>query len=380
MVPPDLLPKRPFQSKRVYIIASGAVILASIGILYYIWPDRTNVSLEPLSVSAVEEDAPETANPIKAATGSHLKDTLSPEDNRLPPEGGSETSMSSIKETSAPSSEDMSIAYHAGSGSGDDQTSPEKGAEKIKVVGMSYEISDKKTVLTSGGDASNENVDDNVYDNKDLSSTHASTLGENITAEDKLYRKALQLHQQGRLSEAVAMYREILINTPDSRDTLYNLSSAYIKLDDFSSAYDILYGLLKSNPSDPEVLLNIAVAEIGLGRDEDAIDHLESIHTENDELNFTRYLHLGVAMGRAEKFEEALTYYQKAEGLNRDHPKLLFNIAILNDRLGRYPEALDYYSRLLKNESLLPDEAPELNNRIKILQNYISGTGLAERP
>jgi tetratricopeptide (TPR) repeat protein len=220
---------------------------------------------------------------------------------------------------------------------------------------------------------------ENIDDKKDQSSNQALFI-ESAEKAENFYKKALQLHRSGRVEEAIKMYREALKILPDYTEANINMASAYIEISDFSAAYTLLTRVLNSNQANPEVLLNLAVAEIGLGRYPDAAEHLKRIDDEDDELSFSKFFHLGVAMSRIGNTEDALAYYKKAEELKRDHPKLLYNLAILNDRLGKYKTASDYYSRLLTNGSSSPDESEALRARIKILQTYISGTELEKKP
>lgn len=192
---------------------------------------------------------------------------------------------------------------------------------------------------------------------------------------DKSFQKALQLHRDGRLKEAVAIYQDILKNRPDHHDAICNLSSAYIELSEFSSAYSLLNAHLKSGMADKNMLLNLAISEIGLGNNMGAINHLNEIDGADEDLNFRKYFHLGVASSRDGQSEAALMYYKDAEKIMSGNPDLLYNMAILYDRLERYNEALNYYMRYLAGGSSTPDETAALKGRIQILQSYISRAG-----
>jgi tetratricopeptide (TPR) repeat protein len=192
---------------------------------------------------------------------------------------------------------------------------------------------------------------------------------------DRFFQKALQLHRDGRIEDAITIYQDILRHMPDHFDAVCNLSSAYIELADFSSAYNLLTKYPDSGSADARLLLNLAIAETGLGRNTDAIDHLNKINSADEDLNFRKYFHLGVAAGRMGNSEEALASYKHAEEIRNNHPSLLYNLAILYDRLFRYDEALNYYSRYLAAGPAAPDETAAVKIRIQKLQTYISGSG-----
>jgi hypothetical protein len=49
-------------------------------------------------------------------------------------------------------------------------------------------------------------------------------------------------------------------------------------------------------------------------------------------------------------------------------------MGVLYDKLGDYSEAINYYSRLLEDESLPSDETDKLIYRVEILQSHVSGS------
>ncbi len=381
-VSPDFSPKKSFKPKKALLIGTAFVFVAAIGLLSSMWIHKTNVSDEPLAVPATQEADQKTPLITKEATGSPLMETSAAENNTLPYKPEKIPITAFEKETAASPAKDASIGHATDKVPDNNQTSMGKSVAVKK--GMSVEasatVSKKGTATPLVKDAPKSNVIDRVSDKKDASSPKPAASEEGIVAENKFYQKALQLHRDGRFVEAISMYQEVLKYAPDHPDALYNLSSAYMELSDFSAAYDILNKLLVSNPTDPEILLNLAIAETGLGRVMNAIDHLNSIHAVDEELQFSRFYHLGVAMSRIGKPEDALIYYKKAGEIKEAYPKLLYNMAILNDRLGRYAEAVDYYSRLLANGSLPADETENVKHRLRVLQTYISGTEFDNKP
>jgi tetratricopeptide (TPR) repeat protein len=381
-VSPDFSPKRSFKPKKSLLIGAVVVLVAAIGLLFSMWIHKTNFSNEPLALPATQEADQKMTLITKEAAGSPLMETSAAENNTLPYKPEKIPITAFEKETAASPAKDSSIGRATDNVPYNNQTSMGKSVavKKGMSVAASATVSKKETATPLVKDAPKANVIDKVSDKKDASSPNPSASEEGIGAKNKFYQKALRLHRDGRFVEAISMYHEVLKYAPDHPDALYNLSSAYMELSDFSAAYDILNKLLVSNPMAPEILLNLAIAEIGLGRVTDAIDHLNSIHAVDEELQFSRLFHLGVAMSRIGKTEDGLIYYKKAKELKMDYPNLLYNMAILNDRLGRYKEAVDYYSRFLANGSSPADETENVKRRLRILQTYISGTESDKKP
>jgi TolA-binding protein len=286
-VSPDFSPKRSFKPKKSLLIGAVVVLVAAIGLLFSMWIHKTNFSNEPLALPATQEADQKMTLITKEAAGSPLMETSAAENNTLPYKPEKIPITAFEKETAASPAKDSSIGRATDNVPYNNQTSMGKSVavKKGMSVAASATVSKKETATPLVKDAPKANVIDKVSDKKDASSPNPSASEEGIGAKNKFYQKALRLHRDGRFVEAISMYHEVLKYAPDHPDALYNLSSAYMELSDFSAAYDILNKLLVSNPMAPEILLNLAIAEIGLGRVTDAIDHLNSIHAVDEELH-----------------------------------------------------------------------------------------------
>jgi tetratricopeptide (TPR) repeat protein len=78
----------------------------------------------------------------------------------------------------------------------------------------------------------------------------------------------------------------------------------------------------------------------------------------------------GRAAYRAGRFTEALDYFQRAYQLEHQ-PEILYNIALVHDRLRHDGEALDYYRRYLEADPDTEDRA-NLEARIHVLEQAIA--------
>lgn len=193
--------------------------------------------------------------------------------------------------------------------------------------------------------------------------------------EDIFYRKGLSYHREDKLNQAIQMYKQVIRVNPEHRDALFNLSSAYIQLAAYSDAYPLLKQLELSDHRNPDILVNLAIAEIGLGRPADAIHLLNSAANQSKEPQFGIYFHRAAALSQLGKLEEARTAYKKAEKLNTDHNNLIFNLAVLSDKLQRYDDAIHYYGKFLQqNNALPPQYKKSIEARIRSLQAYLGAT------
>jgi tetratricopeptide (TPR) repeat protein len=189
-------------------------------------------------------------------------------------------------------------------------------------------------------------------------------------------RKAFRYHRQGKLSQAIQMYQQVLSVKPDHQDALFNLASAYIQLSSYSEAYPLLKKLRRQDYGNPDILVNLAIVEIGLENPAEAIHLLDTAAKQYEGPNFGIYFHRAAALSRLGRLEEARNSYKKAKELNPRHPTVLFNLAVLCDKLHKYNEAVDYYQAFLKhNDTLSHDERKNIEARIRSLRAYLAGKG-----
>jgi len=192
--------------------------------------------------------------------------------------------------------------------------------------------------------------------------------------EARFLQKALRYHRQGKFNQAIQMYQQVLRVKPDHQDALFNLASAYIQLTAYSEAYPLLKKLRSYNYGNPDILVNLAIVEIGMGKSAEAIHLLDLADKQYEEPKFEIYFHRAVALSRIGRLEEALLSYKTAEELNPKHPTLNFNIAVLCDKLHKYNEAVNYYRAFLRHSDNLPGyEGEKIESRIRSLRAYLAG-------
>ncbi len=209
---------------------------------------------------------------------------------------------------------------------------------------------------------------------RSIKKKEAGELGEHHEKriEEVFLKKAIEYHRRNHLDKAIKMYKEVLKKDPVRYEALYNLSSIYLKFSKYSQAC-LLLNKLKDKNKDSRVLLNLAVAEIGMGRYNEAIKHLMEAEKLKDPPLFDIYLHHAIALSRLNKLDEAMGYYKKAEKLNPDDPVLLFNMAVALDKSEKYIRAMKYYIKFLNNASdQSSDTVRDVKKRIYLLKRYIN--------
>jgi Flp pilus assembly protein TadD/SAM-dependent methyltransferase len=128
-----------------------------------------------------------------------------------------------------------------------------------------------------------------------------------------LLSKAVARHQSGNLSEAAALYQQVL----------------------------------SIEPNNPQALHNLGVVAHHQRRHEDAIVLIGKA-IKVDANNAGYYYNLGTAHHALAHFEEAAVHYRRAVALNRDYAAAYFNLAGAEAARGKLGEAADAYRHAIR--------------------------------
>jgi len=192
-------------------------------------------------------------------------------------------------------------------------------------------------------------------------------------SEEPFYLKAVGFHRRNELQKAIQMYQEVLKKNPRHYNSRFNLASAYLKTSSFPEAHSILDKLNKSKKRNPQILLNLAIAEIGMGRPQKAISYLNDADALKGRPEFELCFHKGVALSKLGRLDESVAWYKKAEQHNPGHSRLIFNMAVVYDKLQKYQDSLTYYEAFLKNGKIIsPKERTEVEKRIRTIMVYMA--------
>lgn len=190
------------------------------------------------------------------------------------------------------------------------------------------------------------------------------------------FQKALTYHRQNKLDDAARMYQEVLWKNPEHFDALFNLAAVHIETAAFPEAYPLLEKLKRLDPENPQVLLHIAIAEIGLGNPQRALSYLDMAENRKDGPRFEIYFHRGLAYSHLNNPDEAIGWYKRAEKLHPHNSRLLFNIALVCDRMQNYQDAIKYYSIFLQQNDVSSNEKIKVETRMMVLKDYQTNEAL----
>ena len=171
-------------------------------------------------------------------------------------------------------------------------------------------------------------------------------------------QEALTLHQQGRLDDALARYRQFLDANPSNPTALQLLGVLHSQRGEYGAAIEYMQASLKLFPEQPEVANNLGNAFARSGRLDDAIESYDkAVRLQPGYLDAWR--NLGLARLEARQFTEAEAAFRRCLELDPKDATAWLALGNVHKRQERFAEAGDCYRRALEQR---PDYAEAHHN------------------
>lgn len=184
------------------------------------------------------------------------------------------------------------------------------------------------------------------------------------SANEKL-QQALQLHQQGAVEKAQAIYQDILKQHPNHFDSLHLLGISYIQTGQPAKSLELIGKALKINPRLAQVHNNLGKAYKDLGQFKNAIVAYEKALVIKPDYA-EAYVNRGSALLEIDRPAEALEDFDKALALNPNLSAAHINRGNALKSLLRLEEAIVQYNKALQ---LTPNSAEAYSNRGNVLKD-----------
>ena len=180
-----------------------------------------------------------------------------------------------------------------------------------------------------------------------------------ISTIQTLFQQAVQLHQQGRLANAKAMYEGILKIQPRHAETLHLLGVAVMDMGNPKRAVDLIAEAIDIDPKQAVFYSNRANALSKLGQFQEAINSYDkAIALKPDYAN--AHHNRGVAYKELSQFEAAVASYDKAIAITPGFVGAYFNRGIALQAMKQLGAAVSSYDKAL---ALQPNFAEAHTNR-----------------
>ncbi len=175
---------------------------------------------------------------------------------------------------------------------------------------------------------------------------------------------ALKAHEQGRLTEAEALYAEILAVRPDHFDALQMMGVLKLARGQPAEALRLVSAAMAMRKPSPQILLNHGMILHALERSEEALASFDAALKQKSKFA-EAHNNRGAVLAALGRDEEALGCFKKAIALKPDYADAHYNRGSSLRVLGQYDEALKSLDRAL---ALNPNQVKAHNNRGAVLE------------
>ena len=180
-----------------------------------------------------------------------------------------------------------------------------------------------------------------------------------MSKRQNLYDRAHQLHQSGRVQEAIELYGEMLRKQPRNPQILLGLGVAHFQTGQFKKSAELLQRFVLIDPKNAAAQYILGRSFSALNRPEDALLCFErALRLKPDYAE--AFNNRGIVLTRLNRFEEALASYDQAVAVKPDYAEAHYNRGVVLWELKRLEDALACYSQALQ---IAPDYAEAYNNR-----------------
>ncbi len=179
-----------------------------------------------------------------------------------------------------------------------------------------------------------------------MSRSHQKKPQDILAAVQETFTLALQNHQAGRLADAEALYRKILIADPKHSDALHLLGLILSDLGRREEGIAMIEQAIALRPDGYLYYSNLGNVLRAVGRLDEAVTRYEqAIATKPD---YTEaYSNLGTALLDQGKYEAAVASFEKAVAIKPDYAEAYCNLGIGAVDFDRLPVAAGYFRRAI---------------------------------
>ncbi|BAP56998.1 O-linked N-acetylglucosamine transferase, SPINDLY family [Thioploca ingrica] len=174
----------------------------------------------------------------------------------------------------------------------------------------------------------------------------------------QLLNLAIQHHQQGQLSQAEILYKQILAQDRYHLEVLHLLGVLYSQLGQYQEGVRLIKKAIKKNGRSAPLYSNLGAALVSWGKPKEAITACRQAIALNPN-NPEPYNNLGLALKAQDQLAAAMTSYRKAIAIKPDFADAYSNLGELLREQGQLEEAIASYQQAL---AINPQFAKAYNN------------------
>ncbi len=204
-----------------------------------------------------------------------------------------------------------------------------------------------------GGMSTSDYQDDTFTPSKIKSDKKGTNVGT-----DKLFEKAVALHQQQHLKQAKKLYNKILSQDNTHAEAFHYMGILHAQQGMQTEAIEFYRKALAITPDASKIHSDLGVALNNLQQQTEALTAFQRA-VETDPEDAEAYNNLGGILGYFDRQEEAKHCFFRALEIMPEHDEAHYNLAVVLSDQMKYDEAAEHYSQTLKTN---PNHFNALNN------------------
>jgi len=241
--------------------------------------------------------------------------------------------------------------------------------------GFSFFDSRKKKIQLDGITKEQENIRADIVRLSRLFKIEKIVLDSQKKAEEsakqskssELFVEALNLANQKKYEEAVAIYKKILNLFPDNAEAFNNLGSSYTSLKRYMQAKESFISAIMLRPEYSDAHYNLGIIYRILDETTKAIDSYKKA-IEHDSNHFDAYINLGNIYLEINNPSEAFHYYSTATKISPDDPIGYFHLARFYSKQKEVDRAIENLRTSLEKGYNRPRKYIEDNEDFNIIE------------
>lgn len=164
---------------------------------------------------------------------------------------------------------------------------------------------------------------------------------------EELFKQGFDMHKQGRLEEAISLYRQSIEAHPANHSAWSNLGVALHGLKRFEEALEAFNHAVSINNGDVDTQYNLGVLYLDMQRVDQAKSQFLTVISKNPNHGYA-YNNLGhIFLEQEGKAQEALECFRNALLIEPDVARTHYNIAHCLEKLLKIPESIEFYRKAI---------------------------------
>lgn len=188
-----------------------------------------------------------------------------------------------------------------------------------------------------------------------------------MQSHNEIFSSATQLHQQGRLAEAVSLYQQVLRGDRKNVGAANLLGVALMQAGRLAEAATAIRRALEIDPHQSTAHYNLGAILQSLNRHAEAVDHYQRAIALSPK-DAQSHNNLGVTLKALGRYEDAAASYRKALGLKPDYGEAHTNLATVLCSLENYEEAIRQSEKALVLNPNLTEAHVNIGNALRALE------------